>query len=80
MDKEKSKNFKDCEICKSDASCICYECQSYFCEKCYKVIHEGENVLQHKKEKVDIFIPIILKCPEHSKEKISLFCLEEKSK
>jgi len=34
----------------------------------------------HKKENIDPFVPIELKCPEHSKFPLTLFCLTEKSK
>ncbi len=77
MEKEKSKNIKDCEICKSNATCLCYECKMYFCERCFKVIHDLKNDPSHKKENIDLFVPIDLKCPLHPEEKINLFCLDE---
>ena len=76
---EKSnKLIKCCEVCESDAMCLCYECNSYFCERCYKWIHEMKNDPKHKKENIDLFVPIDLKCPEHPKDRINLFCLDDR--
>ena len=77
---KKNKIIKECEICKSDSTCLCYECNSYFCDKCYKMIHDVKNDSKHKKENIDLYVPIDLKCPEHPKEGIRLFCLDEKGK
>ena len=74
---KKNKLIKECEICKSDSTCLCYECNSYFCNKCYKMIHDIKNDSKHKKENIDLFVPIDLKCPEHPKDRICLFCLDE---
>ena len=30
----KTKNFKLCNICDSNATCLCFSCKNYFCEKC----------------------------------------------
>ena len=32
---------------------------------------------QHKKENLDLFVPMDIKCPDHPKDRINLFCLEE---
>lgn len=77
MEKDNSKIIKECEICKSDSTCLCYQCNSYFCESCYKLIHDKMNDPQHKKEGIDLFVPIDLKCPEHPKDRINLFCVDE---
>ena len=50
----------------------------YFCDSCYNLAHKKENRKMHKKEKIDYFIPIDMKCPEHNLNVINLFCLDEK--
>ena len=60
---KKNKIIKECEICNSDSACLCYECNSYFCDKCYKMIHDVKNDSKHKKENIDLYVPIDLKCP-----------------
>ena len=77
MEKDE-KQFKDCEICYSNATCLCFECNSYFCERCYKLIHDVKNDPKHKKENIDPFIPIELKCPIHQQNPMNLFCVNEK--
>ena len=78
---EKENNIiKKCKICGSEAKCLCFECNDYFCDKCYKFIHELKKDPLHKKENIDLFIPIDLKCPEHPKDRINLFCLDDKRK
>ena len=69
---------KKCEICLEQATNICFQCYSYFCESCYKFVHDKPSNKDHKKEKIDLFIPIDIKCPEHTKNIINLFCVEEK--
>ena len=78
MIKEKTKYFKECEICKSDATCLCFSCNNYFCERCYKLIHDLKNNSEHKKENIDPFVPIDIKCPEHPQDRMYLFCSNEK--
>ena len=78
---EKDKNIiKKCEICEIEATSICLKCMSYYCNNCFKYVHEKETKSQHKKEKIDYFIPIDTKCPEHQTVPINLFCLDEKGK
>ena len=78
MNNDNPKNIKVCEICNLDAKCLCFKCNTYFCERCYKVIHELKNDPQHKKELIDPFIPIEVKCPQHPQDRMCLFCIEEK--
>ena len=73
-------SLKKCEICGLEASCLCLKCLMYFCENCYKFIHEKELNNKHEKEKIDYFAPIDTKCAEHPNNKIELFCLDEKGK
>ena len=77
MDKIKNQ-MKKCEICGINATCLCFECISYFCEACYKLINDKEINSQHKKEKIDLYVPMDLKCPEHPRIPTNLFCIEEK--
>jgi hypothetical protein len=77
---EKNENFiKKCGICESDATCLCLDCLNYFCEICFKFIHEKKKS-NHKKEKIDLYVPIDIKCPEHQNGILDLFCIEEKGK
>ena len=78
MEKNKS-GIKYCDICGSNATSLCYECLQYFCDSCYKLIHDKPKNSEHKKELIDPFVPIDLKCPDHPKNALSLFCQDEKS-
>ena len=76
---EIKKNCKQCEICKvREAIILCFDCHSYFCEICYKCVHDRKKNSNHKKEKIDLFIPIDTKCPEHEGILMNLFCIDEK--
>jgi len=77
MEESKAK-FKMCEICELEATTICFKCFSYFCDACSKFIHEKKRNSAHKLEKIDYFLPIELKCQEHPKTIINLFCIDEK--
>ena len=78
----KQKNIKECEVCESNATCLCFKCLQYFCDSCYKLIHDKKknSNSNHKKDNLDPFVPIDLKCPEHSTNHLNLFCLDEKGK
>ena len=71
-------NLKQCEICKIEATSLCLECISYYCDECYKYVHNKKENKNHKKEQIDYFVPIDTKCPEHSKRILDLFCIDEK--
>ena len=71
---------KKCEICEEKASNLCFKCLSYFCDSCFKFIHEKKNKKDHKKELIDPFVPIKMKCPDHPLNAITLFCINEKGK
>ena len=78
--KIKQKNFKQCDMCKAkDAKSLCPQCFNYYCDGCFKQVHENEKNKEHKKEKIDDFVPIDTWCPEHEKNAMNLFCLDEKS-
>ena len=78
MDKENQ--LKKCELCKEIATSLCFICNSYFCNQCYKYVHDKKININHKKEIIDPFVPIDLKCPEHPQHPIYLFCTDEKGK
>lgn len=80
MEKNKNKNFKDCEICDSNATCLCYKCYNYYCEQCYKFIHDKQKNSNHKKESVDPYLTFDLKCPAHPTYPMYLFCVDESGK
>ena len=69
---------KNCEVCKNEAKCLCFKCMSYFCDSCFKLSHSNEEYKNHKKDKIDLFVPIDLKCPEHKLYPMGLFCTNEK--
>ena len=70
--------LKKCEFCITDATCLCFQCMTYFCDSCYKLRHNNEEYKQHKKDKIDYYVPIDLKCPEHKLHPMDLFCINEK--
>ena len=74
---ETKENSKQCEICKVN---LCLDCHSYFCETCFKCVHDIKQNSNHKKEKIDLFIPIETKCPEHEGSPMNLFCIDDKGK
>ena len=77
----KISNVKICDLCQTnEATDICYECPSYFCNSCFNLIHNIKINSSHKKEEVDPFVSINVKCPEHPKIINNLFCIKEKSK
>ena len=78
MSEEKYKFFKECEICKTNASCLCFQCNNYYCESCYKFVHDKQANSSHKKESIDPFMPIDIKCPDHPQDRMYLFCVDEK--
>ena len=70
--------LKKCEVCKTEAMCLCFECMSYFCDSCFKFSHKNEENKSHKKDNIDYFVPIDLKCPEHKLHPMDLFCVQDK--
>ena len=80
--KEKENIFQCCNICKSQATFLCSSCidsvEFYYCDSCYKFIHDKKENMNHKKEKIDYYLPIELRCSVHQNVPLNLFCLEEK--
>ena len=77
---KKSKILKECDICGETATSLCFQCTQYFCENCFKFIHNKKKNSQHQKEIIDPFIPIELRCPEHPGNLLNLFCMDENGK
>ena len=77
MDKEKA---KFCNFCDFKAIYLCFICKHYYCENCFKIIHDLRKNRQHQKEKINPFISIDIKCPKHPEYPMELFCVEEKGK
>ena len=77
---KKLSNKKICEYCGIDASYLCFDCCEYFCDSCYKMVHDKKLKSQHNKENIDPFIPFNLKCRNHPNFPNNLFCVDEKSK
>ena len=73
------KNFKQCDMCKgADATSLCPQCFSYYCDVCHKDVHDRNINSQHKKEEIDRYVPIDTRCPDHDNIPINLFCIDEK--
>ena len=78
---QKKKIQKYCELCSELAKTLCLNCNSYLCNSCSNFIHEKiKKNAQHKKEEIDPYVPIEIKCPEHPKIPMNSFCLEDKGK
>ena len=80
ISQENKKQQKFCELCGEEAVALCFKCMIYFCDSCFKFIHDKKININHKKEKIDYFVPIDTKCPIHPKDRINLFCIDEKGK
>ena len=76
----KEKKLKECDICGAHATSFCLECINYLCDSCYKFIHDKQKNSNHKKESIDPYMPIEIKCPDHPKDRVNLFCVDEKGK
>ncbi len=76
----KNKSIKECDICKNDATNLCFQCGQNFCERCNKFVHGLKENSKHKVEKIEPFIPIDLKCQDHPQNPLNLFCIDEKGK
>jgi hypothetical protein len=42
------------------------------------MIHDKKENINHKKEKIDYYLPIDLRCNIHQNVPLNLFCLDEK--
>ena len=41
---ENLKQKKECECCDMEVNCICFACNQYFCDNCFKVIHNLKKI------------------------------------
>ena len=76
--KSSQPNFKLCEICDIEATCLCNTCKLYYCDDCFKYVHDKKTKNNHNKNKIDYFVPIETKCHDHPQHPMDLFCLDEK--
>ena len=76
----KKYNEKTCDLCGELAKSLCLKCNSYFCDSCYKFVHEKKKNNNHQKEDIDPFVPFDTKCPEHPNVPVNLFCIDDKGK
>ena len=68
-----------CNLSFISFSCfINISCFNYYCDNCFKPVHERNKNSNHKKEKIDHFVPIDTHCPAHENIPINLFCIDEK--
>ena len=72
MSEEEIKN-KKCNLCQEKATNICFDCSFYLCDSCFQFLHDKKANKDHKKEEVDNFISIDIKCPEHPKIPMNYF-------
>ena len=42
-------DFKKCDICKLESTCLCHKCMSYFCDSCFKFVHSKDANKNHIK-------------------------------
>jgi len=81
---EENDILKKCDFCGKDANSLCFKCNNYFCDNCFKVIHDlrkdEKEKEKHIKETLDIFVPIELRCQKHPSNLNNLFCIDEKGK
>ena len=77
----KQKNYKQCDICKVyEATSLCPQCFSNYCDACFKHVHGMKENKGHKKEVIDYNVPIDTRCPDHDMVPTNLFCIDEKGK
>lgn len=72
-------NLKKCEICEEEITNFHLENKKYYCDECYKYIHNKKTKKNHNKGKLDNLTPIGNKCPDHPDNLLNLFCIDEKS-
>ena len=75
---DEKQNIRECMFCLKEATCLCYKCLEYYCDSCYNSAHKSDERKGHKKEKIDYYVPMDMKCPEHILIPNNLFCVDEK--
>ena len=52
-----NKQKKICDLCQNnEANNICYDCPNYYCDSCFKLIHNIKINSGHNKENIDPYI------------------------
>jgi len=72
--------IKKCNLCLLEASSICFKCKKYFCDNCYKIIHEIKKNNEHEKTKINPYLSIDFFCQNHPEYPLELFCLNDGGK
>ena len=80
MEEKNNKKIKEYDKYGLNANNLCFACMQYFCDSCFKLIHDKIKNSQHKKELIDPYVPIDVRCPKHPMIPINLFCLDDKGK
>ena len=75
---EAKSNIKKCDICKDNAISLCLKCMFYYCESCFKIAHSKGETQSHKKEKIDFYSPLDVRCPSHILSPMNLFCVDDR--
>ena len=71
---------KECGYCEEVATIVCFDCKNYFCEDCFKSMHQKKKSSKHINEKISPILPIEINCLKHEKYQIVSFCLNDKGK
>ena len=73
------KNIKQCDICKEEeAKSIVFNALIIIVILALNMSNKRIKILNIKKGKIDYFIPINIWCPDHEKDAIKFFCVDEK--
>ena len=51
---------------------------NFHSKKIIRSHYSKEQTQSHKKEKIDYYVPIDVRCPEHKLNPMNLFCVDEK--
>lgn len=70
--------LKKCDSCISESFWICFQCKKYYCDKCYKIIHDLKSDNPHEKTKINPYLSIDFFCPNHQEYPLELFCFNDK--
>jgi len=70
--------LKKCNLCNSDSFWICFQCKKYYCDKCWKIIHEIKKEKAHEKTKINPYLSLDFFCSNHQEYPLELFCLNDK--
>ena len=71
---------KKCEICQKTANNLCFKCNGYFCNSCFKFIHDKPVNREHKKESIAPFVSLDTKCKIHPQFPLILYYIDKNGK